>query len=83
MAVAKRLVVEAEPEKREVVVAFVAIKFVAERMEAKKEVEVALLEVLLTAVKFCKVEDPVRRRFESVVSPVMLAVPPTASGPET
>ena len=43
---------------------------------AKKLVEIALLEVELSAVKFCKVDEPVSNRLERVVRPpVAVRVP--------
>ena len=44
--------------------------------EMAREVVVALVPVAFTKVKFCKVEEPVRRRLAKVVSPpVAVTVP--------
>ena len=54
----------------------------------KKEVVVALVVVLFTAVKFWRVVEPVERRLARVASPVTFRVeervvaPPTASVPK-
>ena len=45
-------------------------------MVAKKLVVVALLEVELRAVKFCKVEEPLERKVEKVPKPVEVTLPP-------
>ena len=64
----------------EVEVELVKMADAAFSIEAKKDVEVALVVVELTAVKFCRVEDPVAKRFGVVNRPVesmvVVAVPP-------
>jgi len=50
-------------------VAFVAKRFVEEAVVAKKLVVVAFVDVELSAVKFCKVDEPVTRRLERVERP--------------
>ncbi len=78
-------------EKSEVVVAFVVVerpivpaprlklvanKFVEDAVVEKSEVVVAFVEVEFRKVMFCKVDEPVVRRFERVVSPpVAVSVP--------
>ena len=50
--------------------------------EIAREEEVALVEVELSAVKFCRVDDPVTKAFERVESPpVAVKVVPTPSEP--
>ena len=81
--VLKRFVDEAIELKREVVVAEVPVallKLVRPRLETlenkfwlNKAVVVALVPVPFTKVKFCRVVEPVRRRFEAVM-PALKAI---------
>ena len=62
---------EAVLEKRDVELALVKLAFVAKRL-----VDVALVVVEFTPVKFCRVDEPVRSRLERVVRPpVAVRVP--------
>jgi hypothetical protein len=49
--------------------ALVAKRLVELAVVAKLVVEVALVDVELSAVKFCKVDEPVTKRFPNVPSP--------------
>lgn len=51
-------------------------KFPAKRLDEKKLVDVAFEVVALTAVKSCRVEEAVARRFERVERPEILSVVP-------
>ena len=66
--------------KNEVEVELVMFELLPESMEEKKEVEVEFEVVLLIAVKFWRVEDPVATRLGVVKRPVesivVVAVPP-------
>ena len=53
----------------------VAKRLVLLAVPAKKFVVVAWLPVALMKVKFCKVEDPFERRFDTVASPVEVMFP--------
>jgi hypothetical protein len=65
-----------EPTVRVPMLAAVAARFVEEAVVAKKLVVVAEVPVALRKVKFWRVLEPVRRRFESVVNPpVAVRVP--------
>ena len=54
----------------------VEYRLVEEAVDEKNEVVVAEVPVAFTNVRFCKVDEPVSRRFESVESPpVAVRVP--------
>ena len=69
-ALAKRLVKVPRPEEVKLPpVPVVKNKLVVEAVVEKREVEVALELVELTAVKFCKVEEPLTKRLTKVAEP--------------
>jgi len=86
--VKKRFVVEPVVVKKFVVVAevpvafvkrmFVKVALVPARFVAKRFVEVALVVVLFAPVKFWRVVEPVRRRFDADKRPVSESAPPFA-----
>lgn len=57
-------------------------EFVNEPSVAKREVEVAFVDVLFNAVKFWRVLEPVTRRLARLPSPLMKVLPKVAKVPK-